>query len=138
MPIKQTLEAKMRYRIKRSKDKAFVIKDFLDLSDRDQVGRVLRKMVRNQELLKIGQGIYAKAKISKINGILIPLTGLRDLTEEAFKKLGIKFSPSTAEDDYNSGRSTQIPTGLMIGVKQRVAREITFNGRYMSYEQISG
>ena len=38
----------MRYRINKSKVSAFILSDFYDLSDRDQVGRVLRKMVKEQ------------------------------------------------------------------------------------------
>ena len=46
MPIGNTLEAKMRYRINKSKISAIISSDFYDLSDRDQVGRILRKFVK--------------------------------------------------------------------------------------------
>lgn len=135
MPIGNTLEAKMRYRINKSKLSAFVVADFYDLSDRDQIGRILRKMVKEQFLIKLGQGIFAKTKISTITGKRILETDFITTAKQALKKLKIKIYPSRAERDYNDGRSTQIPTGLRIAVNKRVARTISYNGRTISYEQ---
>ena len=133
----KTLESKMRYRITRCKDTVFTPQDFLDLSDRDQVGRVLRKLVAEESLLKVGYGLYAKSHKSSITGNVIPDKGLPDLAKEALNKLGVKVMPSTAEREYNSGRSTQVPTGRVIGVKGRVSRKIGYNGKYVTLEHIA-
>ena len=45
MAIKNTLEGKMTYRIKRSADAVFLRRDFKDLGGYDQVGRVVFKRV---------------------------------------------------------------------------------------------
>lgn len=135
MPIGNTLEAKIRYRINKSKISAVISSDFYDLSDRDQVGRVLRKMVKEKFLIKLGQGIFAKTKESKLTGKRILETDFITIAKQALKKLKIKIFPSQAEQDYNSGKSTQIPTGLRIAVNKRVARTISYNGRSISYEQ---
>ena len=45
MPISDILEKRIQYRIKKSKDFVFMLPDFLDLSDRDQVMRALRKLI---------------------------------------------------------------------------------------------
>ena len=63
-----TLESRVRYRLSRSKDLVFAPKDFLDLSDRDQIGRVLRKLVAEKSLIKIARGLYAKTVISPLTG----------------------------------------------------------------------
>jgi hypothetical protein len=42
--------------------------------------------------------------------------------------------PSTADKDYNSGKSTQVPTGLSIGVKSRVRRTIGYGGYHIHYD----
>lgn len=136
MPIGNTLEAKMRYRINKSKASAFVLSDFYDLSDRDQVGRILRKMVKEQFLIKIGQGVFARTKESQISGKRILETDFITVAKQALQKLKIKIRPSKAEQDYASGKTTQIPTGLRIGVNKRVARTLTYNGRTISYEQV--
>ena len=135
MPVGNTLEAKMRYRINKSKVSAFILSDFYDLSDRDQVGRVLRKMVKEQFLIKIGQGIFAKTKESKLTGKRVLETDFITTAKQALRKLKVKIFPSKAEQDYNSGKSTQVPTGLRIGVNKRISRTISYNGREISYEQ---
>ncbi|HMG15959.1 MAG TPA: hypothetical protein VK590_10965, partial [Saprospiraceae bacterium] len=62
--ILKTLNSKIKYRIRRSKNSVFVLGDFFDLSDRDQVGRVLRELVKTKELAKIGLGLYVKTRVS--------------------------------------------------------------------------
>lgn len=137
MPIKQTLEGKMRYRIRRGRDSVYIPSDFFDLSDRDQVGRVLRQFIEKGMLIKLGQGIYARAKLSSLTGKPVPEKDLRSLALEALKKLGIKTAPSSQEQAYNRGQSTQVPTGRVIGVRDRISRTIGYNGRFIKYERIT-
>ena len=135
--VLKTLESKVKYRLARSKDTVFIPPDFFDLSDRDQVGRVLRKLIAEQVLIKLGYGIYAKARISSVTGQAIPEKGLIDLAKEALAKLGVAVRPSSVEQDYNSGITTQVPTGRVIGVRGRVSRKIGYNGKYITLEQLA-
>lgn len=135
MPIGNTLEAKMRYRINKSKISAIISSDFYDLSDRDQVGRILRKFVKEEFLIKLGQGIFAKTKESRLTGKRVLEADFVTIAKQALKKLKIKIFSSQAEIDYNSGKSTQIPTGLRIAVNKRVSRTISYKGRTISYEK---
>ena len=134
--MRKTLEYKIRLRIKKSKAVAFVLADFLDLSDRDQVGRVLRKLVTENTLLKIGMGIFAKCRRSSFTNKIILEKDLGSVAREALNKLKIKTLPSSAELNYNDNISTQVPTGLMIGVTKRVSRTISYNGKSIKYERI--
>lgn len=116
MPIK-SLKSKIKYRIGRARGVVFTPKDFLDLSDRDQIGRVLRQMVAAGELIKFGQGLYAKSKVSKLTGKIIPAKPLPELAREALtEKLKVKVVLAMETEAYNSGSSTQIPTGRVIAV----------------------
>lgn len=137
MPVKQKLENRMMYRIKRSAVPVFVPNDFKDLSDSDQIGRGFRSLIKSGLLIKIGQGIYSRCKISQFSGKPIPEKPIRDLAIYALTKLGVEVVPSSYEKAYNEGRSTQVPTGLVIGIKGRVSRKIGYNGRYVTYEQSS-
>jgi len=137
MPIKQTLEGKILYRIRRSKKCAFLPPDFFDLSDRDQVGRVLRNLTRKGILLKVGQGIYARSKRSRLTNNFILEKDLRSVALDALEKLKIKVVPTRYENAYNSGQTTQVPTGLVIGVKSRISRMIGYNGKNIKYEYYS-
>jgi hypothetical protein len=137
MPIKNTLEGKVAYRVKRSKTPVFVRDDFKDIGGYDQVGRVLRGLVKKELLISLGYGTYARSKRSSVSGAIVPERSLPELAKELLKKLGVKTAPASAEKAYNSGMSTQVPTGRVIGVKGRIVRRIGYNGKYVSFEQIA-
>ena len=86
--------------------------------------------------MKIGYGLYAKTSVSPFTGKIIPLKNLPELAREALTRLGVKPVPSTYEREYNAGCSTQVPTGRLIGVTQRINRKIGYNGTYISYEHL--
>ena len=130
----ETLSYKVSARIARKNSAVFVREDFGDLGGYDQVGRILRQLTRSGKLIKIGYGLYAKAKISSLTGALVPVASLPTLAKEALQRLGLETSPSFYEREYNAGRSTQVPTGRMIAVKGRISRKIGYNGAYVSYE----
>lgn len=134
----KSLKSKIKYRLRRSNAAVFVPKDFLDLSDSDQVGRVLRQLVLEGALVKFGQGLYAKSKRSTLTGNVIPVKPLPELALEALTtKLKVKVVMSSAMQDYNSGKSTQVPTGRVIAVKGRVSRKMAFDGKSIKYQYVS-
>lgn len=132
------LKDKIMLRIDIKKDTVFLRNDFKDLGGYDQVGRELRKLVREGKIIKIGYGLYAKAEVSPFNGELIPQKNLPALAKEALHRLGIETTASTYEKNYNMGKSTQVPTGRLIAVKGRVVRKIGYGGTYVSYERVAG
>jgi len=137
MALKGTLESRVSYRIKRSKASVFLRKDFNDIGGYDQIGRVLRQLVKSEALIDLGYGTYARARKSKISNKMVPEKSLQELAKEVMQKLGVQTAPSMAEQAYNDGQSTQVPTGRVLGVKGRVARKIGYDGRYISFEKVS-
>ncbi|PCI37244.1 MAG: hypothetical protein COB46_13725 [Rhodospirillaceae bacterium] len=137
MALKGTLESRVSYRIKRSHASVFLRKDFADIGGYDQIGRILRKLVKDERLINLGYGAYARAQKSRISGNLIPERPLQELAKEIMRKLGVKTVPSTAERAYNQGQSMQVPAGRVVGVKGRVARKIGYNGKYISFEKVA-
>jgi hypothetical protein len=136
MSIKSTLEGKITYRVKRSKDVVFVRQDFDDFNvGYDQVGRILKQLVKKELLIKVGYGLYARAERSTLSGKIIAAKPLPVLGREAMKKLGVKVLPTKAEIAYNEKKSTQVPTGRTIGVQGRISRKIGYNGRSVFYER---
>ena len=129
----QTLESKISYRIKRSSDKVFILSDFKDMSDRYQVTRALRKLIGKKEITKIGQGIYAKTKVSKITGNIILNGQLDDLAKEALKKYGYNIGESYYEKLYRQGETLQVPLGYVVATKNRVSRTIQYKGYKVEY-----
>lgn len=133
-----SLKSKMKYRISRNKGAVFTPGDFFDLSDRDQVGRVLRQLVKDEVLIKFGQGLYAKAKRSSVTGKLIPVKPLTELATEALgEKLKVTVVPAQSLDQYNQGNTTQVPTGRVIAVKGRVSRKMAYDGKSITYQYVS-
>ena len=109
----------------------------MDLGGYDQVGRSLKHLADKGKLIRIGYGLYSKAKVSSLTGETILVAPLPFLAKEALGRLGVKTAPSKAEIDYNEGRSTQIPTGRLIGVKDRISRKIGFKGASINYEHVA-
>lgn len=134
---KRTLKQKMETRINRRKGDVVLRADFADLGDYDHVGRVLRILVKEEILVKLGQGIYAKAKRSALTGELVPQGGIIQATREALTKLGVKVLPSSLERAYNADSSTQVPTGRLIGTNKRVRRVIRYGSVQMSFEHVT-
>jgi len=132
----KTLESRVKYRISRSRDRVFLPADFADLGGRDQVGRVLRYLIRNGEVVKIGYGLYAKASYSNLFNKTQPITTLPELAKEALTKLGIKTAPTYFEKMYNERKSTQVPTGQVIGIQDRVSRKIRYGTSEIVYERV--
>lgn len=135
MKKSRTLKEKILLRISLKKDKVFLRDDFDDLGGYDQVGRVLKQLVDESKVLKLGYGLYAKLKISSLTGTVIPQAPLPDLAREALIKLGVKVSPSKSLLLYNAGKTTQVPTGRVVAVDKRVSRKITYKGAVIYYEQ---
>ena len=137
MAIKNTLEGKMTYRIKRSALAVFMRRDFEDLGGYDQVGRVLRQLVQKELLINIGYGLYARIHQSPFTGEMLPDKPLPELGEEALKKLGFKIVQTEAERLYNEGKSTQVPTGRKIGIQgqKRISRRIGYDGKRVYFER---
>ena len=133
----KTLKSRIQYRIKKSKDNVFILSDFFDLSDRDQVTRALRQLINQKQLAKIGRGLYAKMRPSPLSDKAILVKPLPELAKEALNKLNVKTFPSRAEQRYNSGLSTQVPTGRTIGIKSRISRKIAYEGQTIKFEHAS-
>jgi hypothetical protein len=75
----ETLETKLLKRIDRKRGDVFLRADFDDLGGYDQVGRILRQLVRAGRLVKVGQGLYARARPPMTSGKPVPVGGLSAL-----------------------------------------------------------
>ncbi|PUZ30070.1 hypothetical protein GA0116948_10164 [Chitinophaga costaii] len=134
MKNSKTLTTRVTERIARKRAKVLIREDFTDLGGYDQVGRILQALVRDGKLIKIGYGLYAKTRISTLNGSTVPAAPLPTLAKEALKRLGVSITPTRAEIDYQQGRSTQVPTGRLIGIQKRFNRKISFKEATINYE----
>lgn len=130
----KTLDQRIAERIARKKGEVFLRADFRDLGGYDQIGRTLRKLIARGILIRIGYGLYARASVSPFSGRPVPRKNLPALAKEALEKLKVDVRPSQGEAAYNAGRSTQVPTGRVIGVGTRISRKIGYAGKYVNFE----
>lgn len=137
MRKKEKLETRILTRITRSTSPILLREDFADLGGYDQVGRALRSIAAQGKIVRLGYGLYAKAKQSVLTGETVPIAPLPTLGREALRRIGVQTVPSKAEADYREGRSMQVPTGRLIGVKDRISRKISFKEASISYEHHS-
>ena len=109
--------------------------EFSRMGSDSQVGRVLARLVAEGRLVRVSKGAFAKARINKFTGQPTPAGTLEDVAAELFRKLNVEIAPSRLADDYNSGRSTQIPMRATVNTgRRRISRKVTVGGRTLSYE----
>jgi len=123
----KTLRERVEERIARKRsDDVFLTREFRDLGGEDQVLRVLRALVREKRLVRLGYGVYGRAVISRLTGepLLFSTNGFRGAARQALTKLGVAWEPTEAERAYNEGRSTQIPVNPVLRVKGRFSRRL--------------
>ena len=128
MRDRKTLRAKMEARIARKRDDVFLTREFRDLGGEDQVLRVLRTLVREKRLVRLGYGVYGRALVSRLSGapILDSADGFAGAARQALSKLGVRWEPTEAERAYNEGRSTQVPVNPVVRVKGRFSRRLRY------------
>ena len=129
------ITSRIRRSIRNRSDLVFRPADFQPFGSEASVKRALKELTDIGVLVRLGVGLYAKAKPSVISGKPIPIQPLEVLGPQALTKLGVRLTESFQTAEYNAGRSTQVPTGLVVNIgKQRISRKIGFNGKFIKYE----
>ena len=133
---KSTLKDRVRTRVARSKSSVFLRNDFNDLGGYDQIGRALRVLEKDGRLVRLGYGVYAKARTSSRTGKAMPVAPVPAAVREALKKMNVETASTELERQATAGRTTQVPTGMRVGLApgERCKRRLGFNGRYVSFE----
>jgi hypothetical protein len=133
----KTLRERVETRIARKRDDVFLPREFADLGGEDQVLRVLRGLVRDKRLVRLGYGVYGRAMVSRLSGepMLYSPNGFAGAARQALTKLGVQWEPTEAEHAYNEGRSTQIPVNPVVRVKGRFSRQLRYGNTELVLER---
>jgi hypothetical protein len=125
---RRTLQDRISLRLTKSKANVFLPDDFGDLGGYTQVLRALRAQTAAGRLIKLGYGVYAKARTNSLTGksMIAAPGGFQQVAREALSKLRVDWEPSDAAQDYNEGRTTQIPVMPVVKVKDRFSRRLTY------------
>lgn len=132
---KDSLKYKTLARINRMHSNVVMRKDLNELGSASQMTRILKQLVAEKKLVRLGQGIYAKAFISKYTDIPLVQGGVDDALTNALKKLNVSFEPGSAEVEYAAGRTTQIPAKNVIRLKSRCRRQISYGKVRLIFEK---
>src|SRR5882672_6973621 len=100
MRQQQTLRQRIEARIARKRDEdVFLPREFRDLGGEDQVLRVLRSLVLEKHLIRLGYGVYGRAIVSRLSGepILYSPNGFLGAARQALTKLGVAWESTEAE-----------------------------------------
>ena len=129
------IEERIRRSIALRKDDVFLRSEFSKFGSPAQVSRALRHLVAVGVLVRLGVGVFAKAKTSVLTGKPIPIRPLEVLAPLALQKLGVKITAGRALREYNANDSLQLPAGVVFDTgSRRIIRKLGFGGRYVVYE----
>ena len=104
---------RIRRSVRGRTDLVFRPADFLAFGSEASVKRALKELTKIGVLVRLGIGIYAKAKLSVISGKPIPVQPLEVLGPQALTKLGVRPGQSFLPEASNLGRTARVPQGLV-------------------------
>ncbi|WP_316150581.1 S-adenosylhomocysteine hydrolase [Cupriavidus sp. BIC8F] len=132
-----TVATRLKRFLEESSEDVFVRSEFAKFWSSTQASRVLRSLIADGVLVRLGLRVYAKAKRSILSGAAIPVRPVEILAPIALKKLGVEVAPSQATQNYNNGSTTQLPAGIVLNTGQRrVSPRLGFGNRVVSYETL--
>jgi hypothetical protein len=137
MTYRKTLRERIEDRIsRRQEDAVFLTREFSNLGNGGQVLRVLRQLVRDGRLVRLGYGVYGRAVVSRLSGkpILYSPNGFVGAVRQALDKLGVRWEPTKSERTYNERRSTQVPVNPVVRVRGRFRRHLSYGNSELVFE----
>lgn len=138
--IKPTIKNRIKRSISTSKSNVFIRSDFTgsrcQFGSYSQVGRALKELVNEAVLVKVGYGVYVKAKISVLSGNPIPSIHLTEIGLQLMKKLGIEADVGYFRRLNRDGKSTQVPMRDVIAVSKPITRKIKWGKKELIYEKL--
>lgn len=90
------LEDRLKIAIARRESDVFLRTELARLGSEAQLGRALRKLLDSGVIVKLGVGVYAKAKRSVLSGVPIPVQPVEVLAEQALTRMGCRGLPEQA------------------------------------------
>ncbi|MBI2786750.1 MAG: hypothetical protein HYX60_10820 [Legionella longbeachae] len=73
-----------------------------------------------------------KPMYSKYTDIPFVKNGVGSTLREVLNRLGVAYEPGSAEQDYNAGKTTQVPAGNIVKLKSRCRRRISYGNSELS------
>ena len=108
--------------------------DLNDLGAPRQISRALKALVEDGELIKFGYGVYVKAEKTPYSDKPIMIVTMAEACTEALNRLGIRWQLGQAIQDYNSGKTQQVPAKFIVRLKDRFRGQLGTGRRTIVFE----
>lgn len=118
------------------KKTVFLRSDFESFGTSTRVTRALQELIAEGRIVRVGRGIYVKARPSSVTGNPVPVETLEVVAHEALAALGVDVQLGSAAKAYLAGVSQDVPMTIAVDVgSSRVSRRIGFGGREVRLEK---
>lgn len=118
------------------KKTVFLRSDFEAFGSSTRVTRALQELIAEGRVVRVGRGIYVKARRSSVTGSVVPVEPLETVAYKALAALGIDARMGSAARAYVGGATQDVPMRISIDVgSSRVSRRIGFGGREVKLER---
>lgn len=132
---KATVKERITASLRASKDGVFLRNEFDRFGDYRQVSRAMKELAGDGLIVRVGYGVYARARKSTLSDRTVPEASLVSIGLEAMSKLGVKADVGKEARALRDGESTQVPMLPIISIgNSRVRRKIGFGKRAVVYE----
>ena len=134
-----TVKERMTRSIAKRKGEVVLRSDFAAMGSASQISRALKELLKDGKIVRLGYGVYAKAKPSIFTGKPSTRVSLEELAFEALQRLGVAVKLGQAQAAYAAGETTQIPMRATFNTgRKRVSRKLTVGVRTVQYENDYG
>jgi len=114
----------------------FLRSDFESFGTSTRVTRALQDLIAEGRIIRVGRGVYVKARPSSVTGNPVPVEPLEVVAYKAMEALGVDVQWGSAQRAYVRGLTQDVPMNLSVDVgSSRVSRRIAFGGREVKLER---
>ena len=132
---KFSIKERMSRSIALRKGEVVLRTDFESMGSASQISRALKDLIEAKKIIRLGYGVYAKARPSILSGKPIARVSLAELAMEALKKLGVSVELGRAQAAYTAGKTGQVPVRTTFNTGRRpISRKITVGISTVRYE----
>jgi hypothetical protein len=118
------------------KKTVFLRSDFESFGTSTRVTRALQELIAEGRIIRVGRGIYVKARRSVVTGNPVPVEPFETVAHKALAALGVDAQMGSAAKAYVGGFTQDVPMEIAIDVgSSRISRRIEFGGREVKLER---
>lgn len=132
---RHTNKDKIARSISKQKSEVILRAELKGMGSASQIGRTLKHLIEEGKIIRLGHGIYAKARPSLISGRPTARVSLEELAQDALQRLGVTVKLGRAQAAYAAGKTTQIPVHTTFNTgNRRITRKISVGKSVVRYE----